>query len=173
MPYTISIAVDDKTKEESAEEPTQSLIDIDRSLYEDVFMPGIKSSEQVLTLFYTPQAVFRVRSATRCSAAIPGHGGPILAVQFAPRGASRLATASGDGTARIWDCETQTPLYTLKGHSNWVLCLSWSSDGQYLATGSNDNTVRLWDPRTGEAVGSPLIGHKKWIIGLAWEPIHL
>lgn len=84
-----------------------------------------------------------------------------------------MVTGSGDATARIWDCDTGTPIHTLKGHTSWVLAVSWSPDDTVIATGSMDNTVRLWDPKTGEALGAPLKGHSKWVTSLAWEPYHL
>ena len=84
-----------------------------------------------------------------------------------------MLTGSGDNTARIWDCETGTPLQTLKGHTSWVLVVSWSPDDSTIATGSMDNTVRLWDPQSGAARGSPLKGHTKWVRSMAWEPYHL
>jgi WD40 repeat protein len=83
-----------------------------------------------------------------------------------------MATGSGDNTARIWDCDTGTPLHTLNGHTSWVLVTSFSPDGKFLATGSMDNTIRLWNAQTGEALGGPLKGHTKWITSLAWEPYH-
>ena len=88
---------------------------------------------------------------------------------LSPTSSSQLVTGSGDGTARLWDTDTGTPLHTLKGHSSWVLAASWAPDGSIIATGSMDNTVRLWTPATGEADGSPLRGHTKWVTSLAWE----
>lgn len=61
----------------------------------------------------------------------------------------------------------------MKGHTSWVLAVSWSPDNSTLATGSMDNTVRLWNPDTGESLGGSLKGHTKWVTALAWEPFHL
>ena len=53
-----------------------------------------------------------------------------------------LATGSGDNTCRIWDLDTETPKYTLKGHTGWLLCVEWDGLERIVATGSMDNTVR-------------------------------
>lgn len=42
-----------------------------------------------------------------------------------------------------------------------------------LATGGHDGQVRLWDPKTGKPLGDILRGHTKWVMSLAWEPIHI
>ena len=84
-----------------------------------------------------------------------------------------MVTGSGDATARVWDCDTGTPLHTLKGHTSWVLAVSWSPDSGVIATGSMDNSVRLWDPITGKQLGNTMRGHTKWVNSLAWEPYHL
>ena len=114
-----------------------------------------------------------MRAVSRCASSIPGHGQAILATAFSASSSSRLLTGSGDNNARIFDCDTGTPVHTLKGHSSWVLAVSWSPDDEIIATGSMDNTVRLWDPKTGDANGAPLKGHTKWITSIAWEPYHL
>lgn len=128
--------------------------------------------ETTITLTAEPQSIFKVQAVTRMSHKIPGHGEAILAARFSPATHTRLATGSGDKTARIWNTETGTPKYTLP-HSGWVLCVEWSPDGTRLATGSMDKSVRLWDPDTGKPAGSPLTGHAKWVTNLAWEPYHL
>jgi ribosome assembly protein 4 len=148
------------------------VLDVQNDVYNAILKPGFKTTEDTVTLQFTPQAVFRVKPVSRCSASIAGHGEAILTTSFSPETSSRLATGSGDNTARIWDCDTGTPLHTLRGHTSWVLVVSWSPDGKILATGSMDNTVRLWDPKTGEPLGGPLKGHTKWITSLAWEPYH-
>lgn len=84
-----------------------------------------------------------------------------------------MVSGSGDSTARVWDCDTGTPLHTLKGHTSWVLAVAYSPNGAMIATGSMDNSVRLWDAKKGQALGGPLKGHAKWITSLAWEPYHI
>lgn len=168
-PYTFSLLKSEAKDELNA--PT--LVDITDNIYTSVLKPGHKTTEDHLTLVYTPRAIFKVKPITRSSSAISGHGSTILAIQFAPNTSSRMVTGAGDHTARIWDCDTQTPLKTLKGHTDWVLAVSYSPDGKYIATGSMDSTVRIWDPKTGNQVGKPLAGHGKWITSLSWEPLHL
>ncbi|KZF26842.1 WD40 repeat-like protein [Xylona heveae TC161] len=150
----------------------ENAVDIVSHLWHSILRPGIKTTEDTISLQYTPQAVFRVRAVSRCSAAISGHGEAILATQFSPASSSKMVSGSGDGTARVWDCDTGTPLHTLKGHTSWVLAVSWSPDNSMIATGSMDNTVRLWDPKTGKPLGGPMKGHSKWVSSLAWEPYH-
>jgi WD40 repeat protein len=113
-----------------------------------------------------------------------GHTDAVLCVSFNPQG-TLLATGSGDKTVRIWDLDTQTPIFTCSGHTNWVLYVSWSPDGKKLVSGGNfhhqsvsnctcsrfffflsltgmDNDLRLWDPATGKQSGRPLKAHKKY-----------
>ncbi len=169
VPYTFSVIK--KTTDKNNKE-IEELIDLKDNLYTAILKPGHKTTEDLLTLVYTPRAVFKVRSVNRSSAAINGHGSTILAAQFAPNTSSRLVTGSGDSTARIWDCDTSTPLATLTGHTDWVLCVSWSPDGETIATGSMDGTVRLWNGKDGKPIGDALRGHSKFISSLSWEPYH-
>ncbi|KAI5294050.1 hypothetical protein KEM52_004780 [Ascosphaera acerosa] len=148
-------------------------VDILSDLWHSLLKPGLKTPEDTVKLYYTPQAVFRVKAVSRCSASITGHGEAILATQFSPASSSRMITGSGDNTARMWDCDTGTPIFTMKGHRSWVLAVSWSPNAQMIATGSMDNDVRLWDAKKGTALGGPMKGHTKWIMSLAWEPYHL
>jgi hypothetical protein len=62
---------------------------------------------------------------------------------FSPDGA-RIATASADDTARIWDVATGVALATLSGHTGQVVSAKFSPDGSRLVTASIDRTARLW-----------------------------
>ncbi|CUM67233.1 uncharacterized protein PRCAT00004926001 [Priceomyces carsonii] len=167
VPYSFSLLNKDEKN------GNEELVDIKDDLYTSILKPKIKTTEDFLTLVYTPRAVFKVKSITRSNAAIAGHGSTILCCQFAPNDSSRMCSGAGDSTARIWDCSTQTPLHTLSGHKNWVLCVSYSPCGTMIATGSMDNTVRLWDAELGKPIGNALTGHSKWVSSLSWEPLHL
>ena len=132
---------------------------------------GDASVEQVLEVTYVPQAVFRVKSVTRCTSTLAGHADAILHVTFSPDG-RHLATGSGDATVRLWDLTTETPRFTLRGHGDWVLCTAWSPDGRMLATGGKDGTLFVWDAVRGRAAGPGLSGHRKFLTALSWEPMH-
>ena len=170
IPYRFSLLPreDDRSRAKEAA-PT----DIASDLYRSVVRSGLRTTEDTIDLQYTPQAIFRVKPVSRCAASISGHSEAILATQFSPSSSARMVSGSGDSTARIWDCDTSTPLHTLKGHTSWVLAVSYSPCTTLIATGSMDNTVRLWSPSTGQPIGPPLKGHSKWVSGLAWEPYHL
>ena len=49
-------------------------------------------------------------------------------------------------------------LRTLTGHTNGVMSVALSANGQTLVSGSWDNTIKVWNPLTGKEVGT-LTGH--------------
>ncbi|PVV05049.1 hypothetical protein BB560_000424 [Smittium megazygosporum] len=122
-----------------------------------------RSTEDKINIVYQPQALFRVKTVTRCTSTLSGHTEAVLSVSFSPDG-SQLASGSGDTTVRLWDLSTETPQFTCKGHTNWVLYTSWSPNGKILASGGMDNTVRLWDPQTGLQIG----GHTAAVTCVCW-----
>jgi hypothetical protein len=61
-----------------------------------------------------------------------------------------LASASEDGTVKLWDARTGQEFRTLRGHTGWVWSVAFAADSQVLASGSFDCTVKLWDARTGQ-----------------------
>ena len=92
-----------------------------------------------------------------------------------PDGRTLLAAGSANGTVRLWDPTTGTPVGDpLTGHTKSVLAVAavLLPDGRtLLATGSDDRTVRLWDPATGTPVGDPLTGHTASVEAMAAVPL--
>jgi len=75
---------------------------------------------------------------------LQGHTGNIYSVMFSPDG-SKLVSASGDWTIRLWDTQTgQCIGKPLQGHNNIIWSVAFSPDGQLIASGSLDKTVRIW-----------------------------
>jgi WD40 repeat protein len=90
----------------------------------------------------------------------------VLDVAFDPAG-GRLATASGDSTARIWDASTGTQLLQVT-HNGTVWGVAFSPDGRLLATASDDRTARIWEASTGAQLLE--VTHTGWVRGVAFSP---
>ena len=108
-------------------------------------------------------------------ATLSGHERSILGTAFSHSGAL-IATASVDGTMRVWDARTgaeKAKLAAEKG-SGYSLQLAfhavaWSPDDRLLAVGAKDGSVRLADAASG-AVLHTLSHHSSQIEGLAFSP---
>ncbi len=75
-----------------------------------------------------------------------------MSVAFSPEG-KRLASASVDGTVRLWDVKTGRLLTVLRGHPSGVADVAFSPDGRELAAGCGyrgTGEVWLWDLRAVE-----------------------
>ena len=96
------------------------------------------------------------------------HGGEVLAVAFCPEG-RRLATASEDRTARLWDVSTGSSLSRPMPHEGIVRAVSFRPDGTSLATSGDDGLIRRWDAVTGEPIGGPL-RHGPSVVALGFSP---
>ncbi|MEV2226269.1 hypothetical protein AB0E01_41395 [Nocardia vinacea] len=104
--------------------------------------PGVASLRWVRVDQYTTHIVLR------------GHTGAISSItSFTIDSQPLIATASFDGTARIWNPTTGQPYgQPLTGHRGpvrTVVTLPGPSRAPLLATGSDDLSIRVWDPVTG------------------------
>ncbi len=82
---------------------------------------------------------------------------------------TRFATTGKHGTPTVWETDTGTPLFTLRGHEGEVNGIAFSPDGSLLASTGSDRTVRLWDGASGRPI-HVLGGHRKLVLGVAFSP---
>lgn len=99
-----------------------------------------------------------------------GHTESIQHMAF-NRDGSRLASASFDKTAMVWDVAQGETLYRPLPNGNARLIVSsFSPDGSLLATAGTNGKVVLWDVATGQPIVAPLEGNSNWIRALAFTP---
>jgi WD40 repeat protein len=90
-----------------------------------------------------------LRVAPRTTTILDGHRGPVAAIAFAADGA-RVATASHDGTARVFEAQRGQLLRALtvavdgRLHHAQACALAWSPDGARLAVGYGDGRARVF-----------------------------
>ena len=102
---------------------------------------------------------------------LKGHESGVWMAEFSPDG-KRLASASIDGTVKVWDVATRKVLHTFRGHALFnlsvpglprvpVMCASFSPDGRHIASGSfspqlkireSKGVVKVWEAETGKEI---------------------
>ena len=109
-----------------------------------------------------------------------GHGLVVMGVAFGKRG--ELASASCDGTVRIWDVLKGEQVGTLEGRhvavdsavisegeARVVRNVCYSLDGEYLAAAYWDGTAKLWETATRQLLHN-LQGHRNCVHNVAFSP---
>jgi WD40 repeat protein len=98
------------------------------------------------------------------SLSLEGHEASVNSVSFSSNG-NMIASASNDGTVRIWDTvsgKQKNSLETSNGHTDSVNDVSFSSDDKTVVSASADRTIIIWQNfNTKEKPETvKLIGHK-------------
>ncbi|KAG0738625.1 hypothetical protein G6F57_005232 [Rhizopus arrhizus] len=106
-----------------------------------------------------------------------GHQLAVTAVALTENG-SIFYSASKDGSIVKWDAKTFKKLHTFlggrkgvknyTGHTDNVLCLAISHDGQYLASGGKDKIINIWSVKEDKHIVK-FTQHRDAISGLAFR----
>ena len=115
-----------------------------------------------------------------------GHSSSIEELQWSPNEKNVFASASSDGTVKIWDARSKSrkPAVDVKVSQTDVNVMSWSRQTFHLlATGADDGQWAVWDlrqwkPQPGAAPAAQITStpvadfnfHKKPITSIEWHP---
>lgn len=80
-----------------------------------------------------------------------------------------MASASHDGTIKLWDTRSGQQRQMLMRHLDSVNAVAFSLDGSVVASASHDKTVKLWDMQLGQE-RQTLTGHSDWVHAVAFSP---
>ncbi|KAJ5185280.1 hypothetical protein N7472_010120 [Penicillium cf. griseofulvum] len=81
--------------------------------------------------------------------ALAGHLESVKIITFSPDG-KQIASASEDGTIKLWDTVTGSLQQTLSGHSNEITAMAFLPDSKLIMSGTREGFVILWDTTTGD-----------------------
>jgi len=93
----------------------------------------------------------------------------VRGLAWSPNGQQIATLGNTDKTASIWDAKTGEKITSFTGHSDWVLSISWSSDGKRIVTAGKDGTAQIWDPTTGKNLLT-FSGHSSSVNRVDWSP---
>lgn len=104
-----------------------------------------------------------------CSLVVGAQTSFLHGLRFSADGRS-LATAGGDGHAKIVDVATGTTVQICEGHRGHVYSVAFDPLRPHLVSGGFDSTVRIWDQRTGAGV-QVLVGHSGQVLSVDVSPL--
>ncbi|KAK4546468.1 hypothetical protein LTR36_002145 [Oleoguttula mirabilis] len=110
-----------------------------------------------------------------------GHAGSVEEVQWSPNERNVFASASSDGTVKVWDArsKTRSPAISVQVSTSDANVLSWSHlTPHLLASGHDDGTWSVWDLRQWKSpdtasTSKPVANfdfHREQITSLEWHP---
>jgi hypothetical protein len=70
---------------------------------------------------------------------------------------------------KVWDTASGQVILTLPGHTDAVISVAFSPDGQKIASGSRDHSLKVWDASSGQEILT-LLGHTDDVNCVAFSP---
>merc|ERR1712136_88687 len=103
-----------------------------------------------------------------------GHHGVVYCTVWSPHFEGCFASASGDGTVRVWDIrKPYMPQNVIPAHGTEVLSCDWSKyDPNIIVTGSVDCTLKVWDLRNPRSDLCSMAGHRYAVRRVKSSPFH-
>jgi WD40 repeat protein len=101
-----------------------------------------------------------------CLQTLEGHSNVVYFITFS-RDSTRLASASRDGTAKIWDANSGACIQTLYVHSGPEWAVAFSLDMTRMASPS-DQDVKIWDTSNGACLQT-LTGHDDDVVSVTFS----
>ncbi|XP_068043144.1 WD repeat-containing protein 17 isoform X3 [Anomalospiza imberbis] len=99
-----------------------------------------------------------------------GHVETIFDCKFKPDNPDLLATASFDGTIKVWDINTLSAVYTSPGNEGVIYSISWAPGNlNCIAGGTSRNGGFIWDVRKGKMITRFSEHGKNGIFCIAWS----
>ena len=100
---------------------------------------------------------------------LAGHTDVEEAVGFSASEPSLLATASLDGSVRVFHLASHTPQHEFR-HEAGVIKLLWHPTDAILVTASLDASVRIWDARAGSNL-AVMLGNTDHVLDICMDPL--
>ncbi|MBI4214437.1 WD40 repeat domain-containing protein [archaeon] len=144
----------------------------------DGYLFAAASSDGVIRIWTTRSIPYNASNLILNSSfsSLTGHtpGLLIKAVSWSKDG-TRIASASADGTVRIWDVtlsRTYVPrsvlLKIISGHRGGIRAVDWSPDGYFVVSGGDDGLIKIWRASRGTLL-STFTGHQSAISSVSWS----
>jgi len=129
-------------------------------------MVGCGGLDNILTIFKVPDNLEAFEGDIPEYKELNEHSGYLADAAFFDDD-SQVISASGDGTALLWDMKTSKFTATFSGHGGDITACKLIGDGNNtFVTCSSDKTCRLWDARDAKSGGLIFPGHTSDINGL-------
>ena len=126
----------------------------------------------ILRIEQTPPSVLEALPPPETSAgpalgSVLEHLKSVEVTAFSPDG-RRIATASRDRTARIWNAATWSPIGSVLHHPDQVLDVAFGPDNRVIVTGCADGALRIWGLASDRRVRT--LGHGRAITAAVISP---